>query len=196
VILMDIQMPKMDGLTTVKKLRSRNNKIPVLALTANVSADEITHYLQSGMSDHVPKPFKKNELYLKILNVLQIDQQHGKATPRYSLTTLKEMSSGDEEFILSILETFVAHAPKHLEEINAAVSLSNSEMLRFSAHQLKAAIDLLCIEELTKKIRLLEALAIEQQPNWPEIETVRLDVQHILASVIDEINANELHRIA
>jgi hypothetical protein len=106
------------------------------------------------------------------------------------------MSNGDEEFIPSILETFVEQATKHLGEINTAVKVKNREMLTFSAHQLKAAIDLLCIDELTTKIRLLEALVIEQEPNWPEIETVRFDVQHILTSVIIQINANELNRIA
>jgi PAS domain S-box-containing protein len=196
VILMDIQMPKMDGLTTVKELRKRNIQTPVLALTANVSSEEINHYLQCGMSDHVPKPFKKNELYQKILNVLEINKRNVKPTQGYSLKNLQEMSNGDEEFIPSILETFVEQATKHLGEINTAVKVKNREMLTFSAHQLKAAIDLLCIDELTTKIRLLEALVIEQEPNWPEIETVRFDVQHILTSVIIQINANELNRIA
>lgn len=196
VILMDIQMPEMDGLTTVKELRNKQINTPVLALTANVSADEIEYYLQCGMSEHVPKPFKKNELYQKMLNVLQKDQQQMTAIQGYNLKNLKEISNGDEDFIRSILETFVSHAPKHVEEINNSVKLNNPEMLRFSAHQLKAAIDLLCIDELKKKIRMIEALAIEQQPNWSKIETVRLDVHHILTSVIDNINTNELHRIA
>jgi PAS domain S-box-containing protein len=126
IILMDIQMPKMDGLTTVRELRARNYKMPVLALTANVSPDEISHYIACGMSEHVPKPFKREELYRKMLHVITSQKVKENAS-LYRLNPLEEIANGDSNFIQSILETFIEQVPKHLNDLKKEVIIKNGE---------------------------------------------------------------------
>ena len=71
IILMDIQMPIMDGLTATKIIRNQlKSTIPILALTANTSANDEIEYRKSGMNDQLSKPFKRNELLQKISRLI------------------------------------------------------------------------------------------------------------------------------
>jgi len=66
IVLMDVNMPEMDGLETTKyireKLESPKKDIPILALTASVLSEDIKRCMDSGMNDYIPKPFKREEL--------------------------------------------------------------------------------------------------------------------------------------
>jgi len=57
-VLMDCQMPVMDGYTATKIIRQHNSGIPIIAMTANVMAKDIEKAKASGMNDHIGKPFK------------------------------------------------------------------------------------------------------------------------------------------
>jgi len=56
LVLMDMRMPGMDGLTATRALRARGDRTPVLALTANAFADDRRACLEAGMDDHLTKP--------------------------------------------------------------------------------------------------------------------------------------------
>ena len=68
LILMDIQMPEMDGIEATKCIRkaSKNTTTPIVALTANVMNEDIVNYEEAGMNDHLSKPFKPEELVEKL----------------------------------------------------------------------------------------------------------------------------------
>jgi CheY-like chemotaxis protein len=69
LLLMDIQMPVMDGLEATKIIR-QNNAVPIIALTANASKHEADQCLETGMNAYLAKPFRPQELYDKILGIL------------------------------------------------------------------------------------------------------------------------------
>jgi len=74
LILMDLQMPEMDGYETTKRIRSLNTSyqnIPIIALSASAMLQIRDKALVIGMNDFVTKPFNPNELYAKILNLLE-----------------------------------------------------------------------------------------------------------------------------
>lgn len=64
--ILDIMMPKMDGITVLKKIRSQGNKIPVLILTAKTEVDDKVIGLDSGADDYLSKPFNAKELLARI----------------------------------------------------------------------------------------------------------------------------------
>jgi CheY-like chemotaxis protein len=66
LILMDLQMPEMDGIEATKQIREMGYKMPIFALTANVFSDVKEKVLESGMNDYISKPFNPNELYSKL----------------------------------------------------------------------------------------------------------------------------------
>jgi signal transduction histidine kinase/DNA-binding NarL/FixJ family response regulator/HPt (histidine-containing phosphotransfer) domain-containing protein len=67
LILMDVQMPEMDGIEATQYIRTHfvrsKRDIPIVALTASVIKSEIDRCLAAGMNDYVPKPFKQDELF-------------------------------------------------------------------------------------------------------------------------------------
>ncbi|MFY8349667.1 ATP-binding protein [Pseudoalteromonas sp. SSM20] len=72
IILLDIQMPVMDGLEAHDLMRSTGVSCPILALTANAMTDEIKHYLSVGFDDHIAKPIDKNEFYEKLSKYIDV----------------------------------------------------------------------------------------------------------------------------
>jgi CheY-like chemotaxis protein len=66
IVLMDLQMPVMDGYTATVKIREFNTKTPIIALTASATSDVRDKVLASGMQDYIVKPFNPDELILKL----------------------------------------------------------------------------------------------------------------------------------
>jgi CheY-like chemotaxis protein len=69
LVLMDIQMPGMDGITATRHIRAMDHPssiLPIIAMTANVLPQQIAHFREVGVSDHIGKPFKWDELYATI----------------------------------------------------------------------------------------------------------------------------------
>ena len=69
VILMDLQMPTMNGFDATVRIREKS-KVPILALTASASKNEADRCFEIGMNDYMSKPFKPQELYFKIMTAL------------------------------------------------------------------------------------------------------------------------------
>lgn len=70
LILMDIQMPEMDGMQACQQIREGNSDIPIVALTANVICDEVQNYLNNGFNDHLGKPVEMDKLFQKLSSIL------------------------------------------------------------------------------------------------------------------------------
>lgn len=69
VIIMDIQMPKMDGLQATKKLRAKGYSYPILALTAHAMHEEVIRSLEAGCNEHLTKPIERHALIAAIADV-------------------------------------------------------------------------------------------------------------------------------
>lgn len=76
LVLMDVQMPEMDGLTATEVLRQRGYTMPVLALTANVLEDDQKKCLAAGMNGHIAKPVDPQDLHAKLALWLRVGHSH------------------------------------------------------------------------------------------------------------------------
>jgi CheY-like chemotaxis protein len=74
LILMDLQMPIMNGFDATTRIREKS-KIPIIALTATATKVEADKCFAIGMNDYISKPFKPQELYMKILNAIQVAEE-------------------------------------------------------------------------------------------------------------------------
>ncbi len=70
LILMDIQMPVMDGISAAKLIRKENKKIPIIALTANAMKDDVEKTLSAGMNEHLNKPVDVEKFYAVLLKFI------------------------------------------------------------------------------------------------------------------------------
>ncbi|GEM_PF-5463880 len=81
LVLMDIEMPKMDGLTAVRQLRGLDRpgirSLPILAITANVSMEDVEMSTRAGMNSHISKPFKPETVLREIHRFLCLHEENG-----------------------------------------------------------------------------------------------------------------------
>ncbi len=153
LILMDIQMPEMDGYTATQLIR-RDLKLdtPIIAMTAHAFAGEREKCISYGMNEYISKPVKENDLYRMIgeftgLNEYVSDQPVDKSVnllfPTIDLTYLNELSGGNKEFEKSIMQQFIEQVPAELNLLQQAYDDKNWQQLKNTAHNLTTTVSFL-----------------------------------------------------
>lgn len=98
VVILDLSLPKIDGLTLLKRLRQAGNKVPVIILTANASLDGRVAGLDSGADDYLAKPFEIAELEARIRAAVR--RGHDRAAPEIAVGDLL-FDGGTRQFFLA-----------------------------------------------------------------------------------------------
>ncbi len=202
LILMDIQMPEMDGMEATNHIRHvLKIETPVIALTANAFRHDIEQYLECGMNDYVTKPYEEQEFFRKISHYLKLSRQKQSDANQevsekihenlYDLTQLNELSHGNDAFLKNIVSLFVKLARETALKIREAIINNDLETIRKLVHSIKPSIDQLKIEGLLNKIKLLEKVMPGSLPEHEILELVD-DVCKRLEVVAGIIEENEL----
>lgn len=165
IVLMDIQMPGMDGYTATEVIRSElKSSIPIIAMTAHAMAGEKEKCLRLGMNDYVSKPIKETVLYNMIGQHAQNLPQDGEAPSErlIHLDYLGQLSGGDKVFEKQILEQFLVQMPEELDQLEEAVKTGDFETTKQTAHSLKSTVGYVGLsEELHPHLDRLEKGAIK-----------------------------------
>jgi len=118
LILMDIQMPIMDGLEATKKIRELDKNIPIIALTANAMIQDISDTKRVGVNDHINKPIDVKILYFMLLkyvvNHTTLEAKENKKQKQQDLPAMEYIDTkfgikyfnNNQEFYLKILNDF------------------------------------------------------------------------------------------
>ena len=122
-VILDIMMPKVDGITVLQTIRSRNITVPVLLLTAKTEVDDRVAGLDAGADDYLTKPFAMKELLARVNAMTRRRTRYSSVTLNYanfSLNTATLELSGDSTVRLSmkeceLLQLFMQHPEKPLE---------------------------------------------------------------------------------
>jgi CheY-like chemotaxis protein len=175
VVLMDIQMPEMDGMEATRNIRQLKDAIkasvPVIALTANALKGDSEKYIAAGMNDFLPKPFNEQKLFLIISDnlkagvnqpaVIAMNEQNTQVTQNheklYDLTMVKTISGGDESFVKRMVNLFIETMPPSLQELQHETKQQNWLSVSKLAHKMKATIDSMGITSLKDIIRTIES---------------------------------------
>jgi CheY-like chemotaxis protein/HPt (histidine-containing phosphotransfer) domain-containing protein len=145
LILMDIQMPTMDGLTASKVIRYEQKKTtPIIALTAGKVEDN-NSYAEAGMNNAIAKPYKEQKLVEAILQCLEGDiQTHPTDDTTQTKRTLysldKLTSMGDKNFVLRMLNLFVEQVPASVTKLEDAYQACDFESVKYIAHRIRPAL--------------------------------------------------------
>ncbi len=121
VAVLDIMMPKMDGITVLKKIRANGNQIPVLMLTAKSEIEDRVLGLDCGANDYLPKPFDTRELLARIRSITRSKTETSTKLTAGNITLDRatfELSSPTGSFRLAnkefqMMEFFMAN-PNHI----------------------------------------------------------------------------------
>jgi PAS domain S-box-containing protein len=160
LILMDIQMPVMDGITATRELRKKHKKLPpIIGVSANAIRADAQHYINKGLDDYISKPVIPAVLYAKIQQWINSEKQPLNTSPGHqdkisiaaiisdypllpdldqeTLQTLKEQTQYDDQIINDLYLTFLQEADVLLLHIGSSFQKKDYNLLKDSTHALK-----------------------------------------------------------
>lgn len=177
LILMDCQMPVMDGLATTAAIRARDGSdrhTRIVALTANAMAGERARCLQLGMDDYLTKPIRLEQLATALDRLLgPTAAGHCQSEPAPPSTEvildrrmLDEMRAlqveGESDVLAEVIRAYLSSASPRFAIIRSAIEEGDAENVRLQAHTLKGASHLIGASHLGGLCRRMEELAEEQ----------------------------------
>jgi signal transduction histidine kinase/CheY-like chemotaxis protein/HPt (histidine-containing phosphotransfer) domain-containing protein len=200
LILMDIQMPEMDGIEATKVIRKELKlSTPIIALTANAFKTEIEKCKQAGMNDYVVKPFKETVLLQTIVKhtinkngIPSLDNEVNPNQPLYNLSVLHNSSRGNDKFVLKMVGIFVEQTIATIEKIDAALESNNFLEISQLIHKIKPSIDSMGVLSIQSEMKTLEKIAKETQ-NKGQITAIYTLVKKTLQLVISQLQKKELN---
>ncbi len=166
LVLMDIQMPEMTGTEAARYIRQYISKdIPIIALTASATPEEIKHALASGMDRHLGKPFKPWELATVIAEVLRLSGKSAQAgsisesketwiaagdldDEAFDLSFLRDFCNGDEAQMQHFIKKFLVQCPLEIEKLETALRAEDQEAVYHAAHSFRPQLEFVGLQAI------------------------------------------------
>ncbi|GAB3875451.1 hypothetical protein GCM10028824_30860 [Hymenobacter segetis] len=208
-ILMDVQMPELDGYGATREIRQHfpdAGQLPIIGLTASVLPEDRALALAAGMNDTLAKPFEPAVLYARIAHftgrgtagaeaAITSNEEHIPANPPTHQSTnpptlkpdwhlLEELAGGNEGFLRQIITTFLTEAPA-LEALMAATCPSDPAALASTAHKLKGQVAYFGVPVLHTQLDELERAA--RHPALPYCEPLLDTIRQQLAELYPQL---------
>jgi PAS domain S-box-containing protein len=195
LILMDIQMPVMDGLQATGIIKKMKHSPPIIALTANALKSDNEKYLKAGMVDSLPKPFSEDEFInlisrvitksrgQKVANTLSIQISE---IPLFDLRNLVKISNGNQSLIRKMLLLFLEQTPGMLQQMEKALKEKNLQAISELAHKMKPSLDNLGIISLKEVVRKLEK-AKDENLGLEEVKALQINLTYTLNLAFEKL---------
>ena len=204
LILMDIQMPVMDGYEATKIIKNDISKkaaqIPIIAMTAYATNVDINRAKNAGMDDYIFKPFKPKELYTilekygkpsKERNLKYANEANGgaetKAVKKHiDLKFLYEETQGESSILILLIESFLKDFNEFFEVVNKEFKHKNWKALYEATHKIKPSITMFGISEMGPIIHVL-AQKFREEKNLEDAGTLLNSCKEIFKYVNEEL---------
>ncbi|MDJ0364592.1 ATP-binding protein [Hymenobacter sp. H14-R3] len=190
VVLMDIQLPGLNGLDATTAIRALPDparaNLPIIALTANAFRADRDRYLAAGMNACLAKPFEEEQVYQTLVQLLP-DPATAAA---YDLTRLRALARGREEFVLKIIDSFLRNIPESLNQLRAAAAAGNWDEAAKITHHIKPSLESVGVHYVADAVRQLETAAVADYSRLPTAAAqLAAQVQRVLTELPRELPA-------
>jgi signal transduction histidine kinase/CheY-like chemotaxis protein/HPt (histidine-containing phosphotransfer) domain-containing protein len=200
LVLMDVQMPEMDGLMTTEKIREGERQtqlhMPIIAMTAYAMKGDRERCLEKGMDGYLAKPINRRELEEAIAGAIhESDRTRSVATPKLPIQdaakhslwdaaqTLERMGD-DEKLLREIVNIFLDEAPRQIASLRNAIEEGNATDIETRAHVLKGELGYLGLSGSAQKAHDLEGMGrTHDLQNAAEVfATFEMEISEVLVS--------------
>ena len=198
IILMDIQMPEMNGYDATEKIRAlpqpHFQTVPILALTASTMIDVRGKAISIGMNDFVFKPIIPNDLYQKIVKFIQRESvpslaesaKHPSTTRTTSFEELMEdLSPGDQGFKNELTTLYIEGLSELKLKLCQAIDNKDLDLAEIIVHKTKTTVTMLNVSELDQAIRGGVTYLIDGEG---EPSGLKMEVSRVIKEVINDLN--------
>lgn len=189
-ILMDVQMPGMDGFEATAAIRARDARngvhTTIVAMTAHALKGDRDRCLAAGMDAYISKPIQSQELFEILDGVTPIPRpaRVSKSAPpeTFDMATALDRVEGDVSLIRELAGLFLDESPHRLEEIRDAITQRDVRRLQRAAHTLKGSVGNFGASRAFDATRRLEVLAVEP-PRWDHVEEAWTTLEHAVGTL-------------
>lgn len=170
LIIMDLQMPEMDGFQTTAFIRNKLGiAVPIIAMTASALRNEKQKCFDLGMNEYLTKPFAPKEIFShlsRLLNAedttqIEVAVSSKPANEIYNLEYLHEMD--DADYIKEVLQMFLDTTPQLLESMRSGAIREDWETVHKTAHKLKSSLGILQANKMLENTTQIEMFAKEKK---------------------------------
>lgn len=208
IVLMDIQMPVMDGVTATRTIRTTLSApakdVKIIAMTANVLQEDVAQYFNTGMNAYVSKPFQVDELLLKMAAVLegQKPAMQGAATVKNTIVAepampslpdkitdmqfLRQFAGGNDEKMAKYVGMFLENGPKLLNTIEQSLQSKDYAAVKIAAHSMKPQLSYMGVKEDVSHIFLIEQTAGESA-HYDRLPTLVVNLKRVCEKAFEEL---------
>ena len=201
VILMDLQMPIMNGFETTEYIRkTMNSKIPIIALTADVTTADLAKCKAVGMNDYLAKPVDERLLYSKIIGILKKPKLAKKSNSNLEekeknseeikcidLTYLEQRTKSNPVLMMEMITLYLTQTPELIATIKRSLADENWLLLSAATHKIIPSFVIVGIdseyENIAKKIQELATVLVKTQ----EIGNLVLQLEKVCTQACSEL---------
>ncbi|HDH05022.1 MAG TPA: response regulator [Nitrospirae bacterium] len=207
LVLMDVQMPEMDGIEATRIIRSSKDtgfdpEIPIIAVTALAFEEDRQRCIKAGMNGCITKPFKRQELFTEIEKLVPAGVHTpdaksigppGNGDVIYRAETLERLG-GDEELLKELYEVFIDDAPRQMEILKKAIDTNDTVLTERQAHSLKSATANIGANSMSDKAFKIELTARDRNLNNAHMLYEKLE--HELKKVLKALTEDAIYNPA
>jgi CheY-like chemotaxis protein/HPt (histidine-containing phosphotransfer) domain-containing protein len=190
LILMDVQMPDMDGLTATERIREAEvdlvRRLPIIAMTAHAMAGDRERCIEAGMDDYVSKPINPNDLFEAIARVVTGGPVAG-GVPVFDRAVALHHVGGEPEILRQLVEMFLEQGTARMRSVEEALALGDARKLEHGAHALKGTAATLGMSRLRDTAYTVERLGSEGKAT--EAAGAVLEMRAAMDEVVEALKA-------
>lgn len=195
IVLMDVQMPVLDGVSATHIIRERIDKqVPIVAMTADAIKGKKEKYLQSGMNDYITKPYEEEGMISVIARLLNIKGNvnasnatsvkqiaEARTEALFDLQKLIAIGGDNTDFLHQMLALFVSDVPESLANMNEAYAKGDFKTIKYLAHRIRPSLQNMGIVSIREESIQVEKLAATGERSQ--------ELEIMLAKMTDVVNA-------